>query len=203
MCMEKKILNERLAKQLEFCLKLDEEKNIQRQTHLCHHGRQENDAEHAWHMAIMAYLLKEHANEDVDISKVMIMCLIHDVVEIEAGDTYAYDEEAKKTQHEREMKAAEHLFGLLPEDQGSEFMNLFLEFEEGKTPEAAYARAMDNFQPLLLNDANEGESWIEHDVCRSTIEKRQSKTANGSKLLYEVTEQILDEHTDKGHIRNE
>ena len=185
-------MNDRLQKQIDFIVKIDEEKNILRQTHLSHHGRRENDAEHAWHMAIMAYLLQEYANQEVDIGRVMILCLIHDIVEIEAGDTYAYDEEAKKTQAERERKAAEHLFAMLPEDQCRMMHELFDEFEHGDTPEARFARAMDNFQPLLLNDANQGESWMEHDVARSSIDARQKKTADGSKQLYEVIESILD-----------
>ena len=194
-------MNDRLQKQIDFIVKIDEEKNILRQTHLSHHGRKENDAEHAWHMAIMAYLLQEYANQEVDIGRVMILCLIHDIVEIEAGDTYAYDEEAKKTQAERERKAAEHLFAMLPEDQCRMMHELFDEFEHGDTPEARFARAMDNFQPLLLNDANQGESWMEHDVARSSIDARQKKTADGSKQLYEVIESILDRHMELGHIR--
>ena len=194
-------MNDRLQKQIDFIVKIDEEKNILRQTHLSHHGRRENDAEHAWHMAIMAYLLQEYANQDVDIGRVMILCLIHDIVEIEAGDTYAYDEEANKTQAERERKAAEHLFAMLPEDQCRMMHELFDEFEHGDTPEARFARAMDNFQPLLLNDANQGESWMEHDVARSSIDARQKKTADGSKQLYEVIESILDRHMELGHIR--
>ena len=194
-------MNDRLQKQIDFIVKIDEEKNILRQTHLSHHGRRENDAEHAWHMAIMAYLLQEYANKEVDIGRVMILCLIHDIVEIEAGDTYAYDEEAKKTQAERERKAAEHLFAMLPEDQCRMMHELFDEFEHGDTPEARFARAMDNFQPLLLNDANQGESWMEHDVARSSIDARQMKTADGSKQLYEVIESILDRHMELGHIR--
>lgn len=194
-------MNDRLRKQIDFIVKIDEEKNILRQTHLSHHGRRENDAEHAWHMAIMAYLLQEYANQEVDIGRVMILCLIHDIVEIEAGDTYAYDEEAKKTQAERERKAAEHLFAMLPEDQCRMMHELFDEFEHGDTPEARFARAMDNFQPLLLNDANQGESWMEHDVARSSIDARQKKTADGSKQLYEVIESILDRHMELGHIR--
>lgn len=149
----------------------------------------------------MAYLLQEYANQEVDIGRVMILCLIHDIVEIEAGDTYAYDEEAKKTQAERERKAAEHLFAMLPEDQCRMMHELFDEFEHGDTPEARFARAMDNFQPLLLNDANQGESWMEHDVARSSIDARQKKTADGSKQLYEVIESILDRHMELGHIR--
>lgn len=194
-------MNDRLQKQIDFIVKIDEEKNILRQTHLSHHGRRENDAEHAWHMAIMAYLLQEYANQEVDIGRVMILCLIHDIVEIEAGDTYDYDEEAKKTQAERERKAAEHLFAMLPEDQCRMMHELFDEFEHGDTPEARFARAMDNFQPLLLNDANQGESWMEHDVARSSIDARQKKTADGSKQLYEVIESILDRHMELGHIR--
>ena len=194
-------MNDRLQKQIDFIVKIDEEKNILRQTHLSHHGRRENDAEHAWHMAIMAYLLQEYANQEVDIGRVMILCLIHDIVEIEAGDTYAYDEEAKKTQAERERKAAEHLFAMLPEDKCRMMHELFDEFEHGDTPEARFARAMDNFQPLLLNDANQGESWMEHDVARSSIDARQKKTADGSKQLYEVIESILDRHMELGHIR--
>ena len=194
-------MNDRLQKRIDFIVKIDEEKNILWQTHLSHHGRRENDAEHAWHMAIMAYLLQEYANQEVDIGRVMILCLIHDIVEIEAGDTYAYDEEAKKTQAERERKAAEHLFAMLPEDQCRMMHELFDEFEHGDTPEARFARAMDNFQPLLLNDANQGESWMEHDVARSSIDARQKKTADGSKQLYEVIESILDRHMELGHIR--
>ena len=193
--------NERLEKQIAFILKIDEEKNIMRQTHLSHHGRRENDAEHAWHMSIMAYLLKEYANEEVDISRVMIMCLIHDLVEIEAGDTYAYDMEGKKTQREREEKAADHIFGLLPDDQRDELRGIFEEFDTGDTPEARFARAMDNFQPLLLNNSNGGGDWKEHDVSRSTVETRQSRTAEGSKILYEKTEEILDDNVAKGSLK--
>ena len=126
---------ERLSRQRDFILEIDKEKLIQRQTHLSMQGRRENDAEHAWHMAIMAYLLKEYANEDIDISRVMIMCLIHDIVEIDAGDTYAYDAEGLKTQKEREKRAKERIFALLPEDQKAELQSLFEEFEAYETPE--------------------------------------------------------------------
>ncbi|MBO6088967.1 MAG: HD domain-containing protein, partial [Lachnospiraceae bacterium] len=129
-------MDERLQKQLDFSLEIDKEKNIFRQTSLSGHGRKENDAEHAWHMAIMAYVLKEYANEEVDISKVMLMCLIHDIVEIDAGDTYAYDPEAKKTQKEREEIANERIFSLLPDDQKAELSALFDEFEACETPES-------------------------------------------------------------------
>ncbi len=195
-------MEERLQKQIDFIVKIDEEKNIFRQTHLSHHGRRENDAEHAWHMAIMAFLLEEYANEPVDISKVMKLCLIHDLVEIEAGDTYAYDEEGLKSQAEREEKAAEHLFGMLPEDQRDMMIALFHEFDYGDTPEARFARTMDNFQPLLLNHSNEGGDWKEHDVTRVQVEKRQSRSKAGSEKLYEVTEMILDENERKGTLRS-
>lgn len=149
-------MDERLKKQLDFALEIDKEKNILRQTHLSGHGRNENDAEHAWHMAIMAYLLREYSNEPVDITRVMLMCLIHDVVEIDAGDTYAYDEEGKKTQKAREEAAKERIYSLLPEDQKEELAAIFDEFEESKTPESKFAHAMDNLQPLMLNNSNDG-----------------------------------------------
>ena len=141
-------MDQRLEKQLAFALEIDKEKNVLRQTHLSGHGRRENDAEHAWHMAIMAYLLREYANEAVDIGKVMLMCLIHDIVEIQAGDTYAYDSQGLETQKAREDAAKESLYGMLPEDQKRELIALFDEFEERETAEARFAHAMDNLQPL-------------------------------------------------------
>ena len=146
---------QRFEKQLDFILEADKEKKILRQTHITGYERQENDAEHAWHMAMMIYLLKEYANKEFDVAKAMMMALTHDIVEIDAGDTYAYDEKGKETQAEREAQAAERLYGLLPEDQASELRGLFEEFEACETPEARFVRAMDNFQPLLLNNANE------------------------------------------------
>ena len=141
-------MDERLKQQLDFTLEIDKEKNIFRQTHLSGHGRRENDAEHAWHMAIMAYLLREYANEPVDIAKVMAMCLIHDIVEIDAGDTFAYDEEGLKSQKAREDAAKERIFSILPDDQKKDLTALFDEFEYCETPESRYAHAMDNIQPL-------------------------------------------------------
>ena len=154
-------MDERLKKQLDFALEIDKEKNIFRQTHLSGHGRNENDAEHAWHMAIMAYLLKEYSNEPVDIGKVMLMCLIHDIVEI---DAYAYDAENLKTQKAREDAAKERIFSILPEEQKDELIKLFDEFEEFKTAESKFAQAMDNLQPLILNNSNGGGDWREHGV---------------------------------------
>ena len=193
-------MDERLAKQLEFALTIDKEKNILRQTHLSGHGRRENDAEHAWHMAVMAYLLKEYANEPVDIAKVMILCLIHDIVEIEAGDTYAYDEASHADKKEREDAAKEKIFSLLPEDQKSELIALFDEFEEGKTAEAKFAKAMDNVQPLILNNSNGGSDWREHRNTYAQIFGRHSRTRAGSEKLFEYTESVINRHIEEGNI---
>lgn len=194
---------ERFEKQLQFILEIDKEKNIFRQTHLSGHGRRENDAEHAWHMAIMIYLLKEYANEEIDLARAMMMALIHDIVEIDAGDTYAYDEKGLKTQKEREEKAADRIFGLLPGEQKEELRNLFEEFEAFSTPEARFARAMDNFQPLLLNHSNDGGDWKMHDVGRSKVERRHAATSLGSKEIGEYAMKLIDENVKKGNIRNE
>ena len=194
-------MDERLKKQLDFALEIDKEKNIFRQTHLSGHGRNENDAEHAWHMAVMAYLLREYANEEVDIAKVMLMCLIHDIVEIEAGDTYAYDAESLKTQKAREDAAKEKIYSMLPEDQKKELIALFDEFEEGVTAEAKFARAMDNLQPLILNHSNNGADWVSHQVTSAQVYGRQAKTKEGSEILYEVTEQMIQENIKKGSIK--
>lgn len=193
-------MDERLKKQLEFSLEIDKEKNIFRQTHLSNHGRNENDAEHAWHMAIMAYLLKEYSNEPVDISKVMLMCLIHDIVEIDAGDTYAYDEEGLKSQKEREKAAAKRIYGLLPDDQRDKLMSLFEEFEANETAEAKFAHSMDNLQPLMLNNSNGGGDWREHKVTANQVYGRQSKTKEGSEVLYEYTKQLIEENIKKGNL---
>lgn len=194
-------MDERIAKQLAFALEIDKEKRITRQTHLSEHGRNETDAEHAWHMAIMAYLLREYANEEVDITKVMLMCLIHDIVEIDAGDTYAYDSEGLATQKEREDKAKERIFSLLPEDQKNELISLFDEFEAYETPESKFAHSMDNFQPLILNNSNEGGDWKEHDVTAAKVYGRQSKTRLGSEKIYEITDQFIQENIRKGNLK--
>ena len=191
-------MSERMDRQINFILELDKEKNILRQTHLTGHGRRENDAEHSWHLAVMAYLLKEYANEPIDIARVMIMCLIHDAVEIDAGDTYAYDKEGLSTQKEREAKAADRIFGLLPADQRDEFRGIFEEFEANETPEARFAHAMDNFQPLLLNNSNNGGDWKEHDVCLEQVLGRQNKKKLGSEEIFARTMEILEDNVKKG-----
>ncbi len=194
---------ERFEKQLAFILEADKEKNILRQTHLSGHGRQENDAEHAWHMAMMIYLLKEYANAPIDLAKTMMMALIHDIVEIDAGDTYAYDAAGMETQAERERLAAERIFGLLPDDQREELRGLFEEFEAGETAEAKFARTMDNLQPLMLNDSNDGGDWKAHQVTRTQIMKRHARNQLGSEVIGAYTKELIEENIRKGNIRDE
>lgn len=194
---------ERFERQVNFILEIDKEKNILRQTHLSGHGRRENDAEHAWHMAVMIYLLKEYSNEPIDVAKAMMMALIHDIVEIDAGDTYAYDTAGLETQKEREEKAADRIFGMLPDDQRAELRSLFEEFEAYESPEAKFARAMDNFQPLLLNDSNEGGDWREHRVKKSQVMGRQMKTKLGSAEIWDYTKNIIEDNVRKGNIEND
>lgn len=193
-------MDDRLQRQIHFILEIDKEKNIFRQTHLSGHGRNENDAEHAWHMAVMAYLLREYANEPVDIARVMLMCLTHDVVEIDAGDTYAYDAEALATQRAREDAAKERIYALLPEDQGAELRAVFEEFEANETPEAKFAHAMDNLQPLLLNDSNGGGDWRAHQVTAAQVYGRQRKTREGSRELFALVDALLQKNIEQGNI---
>lgn len=196
-------MDERLKKQLAFALEIDKEKNIFRQTHLSGHGRNENEAEHAWHMAIMAYVLREYSNEKIDVAKVMLMCLIHDIVEIDAGDTYAYDAEKLKTQTARENAAKERIFSLLPDEQKEELIALFDEFEAFETPESKFAHAMDNLQPLMLNNSNGGADWKEHEVTAQQVYGRQSKTRLGSETLFEVVDSIIQKNIANGQIRED
>ncbi len=194
-------MDKRLEKQLDFSLEIDKTKKIFRQTHLSEGGRNENDAEHSWHMAVMAYLLREYANEEIDITKVIMMCLIHDIVEIDAGDTYAYDEEGLKSQKDREDRAKERIYSLLPEDQKNELISLFDEFEAYASPESKFAHAMDNLQPLILNDSNDGGDWRMHQVTSKQIYGRQKKTKLGSEKLFEVTDEIIKKNIEKGNIK--
>lgn len=193
--------SERLAQQFDFIREIDKEKFIGRQTYLSDGMRKENDAEHAWHMAIMTILLSEYANEEIDVLKTVTMLLIHDIVEIDAGDTYAYDEEAKKTQKEREEKAAERIFSLLPADQGSRLKALWQEFEACETKEAKFARTMDNIQPLMLNHATDGKAWVEHGVHLSQILNRNQRTPRGSEVLWEYAHtNFIQPNVENGHI---
>ena len=194
---------ERFERQLAFILEADKEKNILRQNRISGNIRRENDAEHAWHMAMMIYLLKEYSNEEIDVAKAMMMAIIHDIVEIDAGDTYAYDDKAKETQKEREEKAAERIFGILPDDQRDELRALFEEFEACESAEARFARAMDNFQPFLLNNSNNGESWREHDVTKAKVVGRQYKSRLGSEEIWKYTEELINENVKKGNLKDE
>lgn len=191
----------RIEKQFDFIKEIDKEKFITRQTYLSNGEKKENDAEHAWHMAIMTVLLSEYANSEIDVLKTMTMLLIHDIVEIDAGDTYAYDEDAKKTQAEREMKAAKRIFGLLPDDQGEKLMNLWIEFESAETAEAKFAHTMDNIQPAMLNDATDGKAWVEHTVHLHSILNRNKNTDKGSQKLWEYSrDNFIMPNVEKGRI---
>ena len=191
----------RLDQQFAFIREIDKEKFIGRQTYLSDGERKENDAEHAWHMAIMTMLLSEYANEPINVLHTIGMLLIHDLVEIDAGDTYAYDEEGKKTQAAREKKAADRIYGMLPEEQGKMLYDLWLEFEAQKTPEAKFARVMDNLQPMMLNAATDGKAWVEHGVHLAQIMKRNEHTAEYSEILMEYArEMFIQPNLDNGHI---
>ena len=174
----------RLEKQFAFCLEADKEKLIQRQTLLSNGEKKENDAEHAWHMSLMCILLSEYSNEPIDVLKTISMILIHDVVEIDAGDTYAYDDKAKLSQRDRELKAADRLFNILPDDQAKKLRALWDEFEEGKTPEARFAHTMDNIQPAMLNNSTDGRVWKERGVRLSQILERNKNTPDGSEVQF-------------------
>lgn len=193
--------DKRLNKQFEFCLEADKEKFIGRQTYLSDGVRKENDAEHAWHMAVMTLILGEYANEKIDLLKTISMILIHDIVEIDAGDTYAYDEEKKKSQKSRELAAADRIFTMLPEDQQQKFRQLWDEFEAAETPEAKFARAMDNVQPIMLNNATDGKSWKERSIRLSQILKRNQITPDGSQKLWDyMRENFIRPNVDSGKI---
>lgn len=194
----------RIEKQFEFLLEADKEKFIQRQTLKSDGETFENDAEHVWHMALMCLLLGEYSNEDIDLLKTISMILIHDVVEIDAGDTYAYDSEGLKSQRERELKAAKRLFGLLPDDQGEKFRALWKEFEEGKTAEAKFAHTMDNVQPAMLNNSTDGKMWAKNKVKISQILERNKNTADGSEKLWDYSyKNFILPNVEKGRIEED
>lgn len=196
-------MEDRLKKQIEFILELDKIKKITRQTYLSDASRKENDAEHSWHLAIMAVLLAEHANEKVDVLKVLTMVLIHDVVEIDAGDTYAYDQAGNATKREREVAAADRIFGLLPKEQAKDMRGLWDEFEENETPEARFAHTLDNVQPILLNDATNGLSWREHEVKQSQVRNRNKRTHEGSEELWSYISDIIENNVKKGNLKED
>ncbi len=191
---------ERLQEQIDFIMELDKIKKIVRQTPLSDGSRKENDAEHSWHMAVMCLVLAEYANEPIDMAHTLGMILMHDVVEIDAGDTYAYDTAGNETKRERELSAADRIFHLLPEGQAEKLRQLWDEFEEGKTPEARFANALDKIQPILLNHASHGVSWEEHQIHLAQILKRNEKTADGTRAVWEYARNLIDENVREGHI---
>lgn len=193
---------ERIEKQMEFLLELDKLKYITRQSYVADGSRHENDAEHSWHLALMAMLLSEYANEDIDVLHVIKMVLIHDAVEIDAGDTYAYDEAGNATKRQREEAAADRIFHLLPADQEREMRALFEEFEACITPEAAFANALDRVQPILLNHITGGRAWREHNVAARQVLDRNRKTEQGSQTLWELVKIIVEKNTDLGNLRD-
>lgn len=193
----------RLEQQVNFIVEIDKVKNIFRQTYLADANRKENDAEHSWHLAISAFLLKEHVKEEVDLLKTILMVLIHDLVEIDAGDTYAYDDAGAIDKREREEKGAERIFGMLPEDQGTYFRELWEEFETYESADAKFAHLLDNFQPLLLNDASNGKSWEEHGVKKSQIYKRNEKIEETSAPVWEYMKALIQKHIELGHVKDE
>ena len=192
---------ERLEKQLDFIREIDKEKQIFRQNCLTDGTRKENDAEHAWHMAIMVFLLSEYANEEIDVLKTIRMLLIHDIVEIDAGDTYAYGDVLKTEQHAKEELAAKRIFGLLPEDQAKEMCDIWEEYEECITPEAKFANTLDRVQPLMLNDITGGKSWKEHGVAASQVLDRNENTRLGSEKLWGHVKGLIDKNKELGNLK--
>ena len=194
-------MDDRLKKQMAFALEMDKEKGIGRQTYILDALRKENDAEHGWHLALMTMVLSEYSNEPIDVSRTVSMVVIHDIVEIDAGDTYAYDSVGNATKADREQKAADRIFNILPADQAEYFMGLWREFEEAKTPEAKFANTIDSVQPLMLNDASNGLAWREHQVASSKVRERaERKIRPGSEKLYQMVLKIIDANIAKGNL---
>jgi putative hydrolase of HD superfamily len=194
------VSDERLTQQLSFILELDKAKQIFRQNPLTDGSRRENDAEHMWHLAVMTAVLAEHADEPVDVAKVIVMLLLHDVVEIDAGDTFVYDEAAHEGKEERERAAADRIFGLLPADQVRAFRDLWDEFEAKATPEARFAGAMDRLQPLLLNHASAGGAWAEHGIVATQVRKRNAPIGDASARLWAEALAVIDDAVGKGYL---
>lgn len=193
----------RLEQQMNFIMEVDKLKNIVRQNYLSDASRKEDDADHSWHLALMCALLSEYSNEKIDVMKTMIMVLIHDVVEIDAGDTYAYDVEMNTSKIERELAAADRIFKLLPEDQAKQMRELWDEFEEGATPEAKFAATLDRVQPFLLNAASDGKSWKEHGVSFSQVMKRNDVTPDGSLALWEYQYELMKQQVKIGNLQDD
>jgi putative hydrolase of HD superfamily len=193
----------RLEQQIHFILEVDKIKNIVRQNYLSDGSRKEDDADHSWHLALMCAVLSEYSNEKIDLIKTITMVLIHDIVEIDAGDTYAYDASGNVSKQKRELAAAERIFNLLPKDQALQMRSLWDEFEESVTPEAKFASTLDRVQPFLLNAASNGKSWKEHEVTFSQVMKRNEVTHEGSEALWEYQYKLMQQQVEKGNLINE
>lgn len=190
-----------LSKQLSFIQEIDKIKYIQRKTKLFNSNRPENDAEHSWHLAMMTLVLAEHANTEIDVLKVLKMVLIHDIVEIDAGDTFIYDTLKSHTNTENELQAAKRIFGLLPTEQANELIAIWQEFEAGLTNEAKFAKAMDRLEPLLQNTSNNGGTWKEFDVDYSKVYEKKKVIQEASTTLWNYAENLLNESVDKGILK--
>ena len=192
---------ERLLQQIEFIKEIDKLKYIQRKTKLFNSDRSENDAEHSWHLAMMAVILSEHANTKVDLLKVVKMVLIHDIVEIDAGDTFIYDTQKNHTNTDEELLAAKRIFGLLPAEQTAEFIAIWEEFETGETDEAKFAKSMDRLEPLLQNTSNNGGTWKEFDVPFEKVYEKKKAIKHGSEVIWQYSESLLNENVEKGILK--
>ncbi|MGA1195015.1 MAG: HD domain-containing protein [Candidatus Latescibacterota bacterium] len=193
-------MSDRLHKQMAFLMEIDQLKQVFRQTYLLDESRKENDAEHSWHFAMFAVLLVEYANEKVDLLKVIKMALVHDLVEIDAGDTFLYDVVGNADKAEREEKAAKRIFGLLPPDVGQELHDLWIEFEAKETPESKFAGSLDRLQPFLHNIHTQGRAWSEHGISAKQIRKRNCVIEDGSKMLWDYAVGLIDEAVAQGHV---
>jgi putative hydrolase of HD superfamily len=192
---------DQLLQQINFIKEIDKIKYIQRKTKLFHSDRPENDAEHSWHLAMMTIVLAEHSDVPVDVLKVLKMVLIHDIVEIDAGDTFIYDTQKNHSNTENELIAANRIFGLLPTEQAEELIAIWQEFEAGETPEARFAKAMDRIEPLLQNTSNNGGTWREFDVDYSKVFEKKKVIAQGSATLWKFAENLLNESVEKGILK--
>ncbi|MEO2204649.1 HD domain-containing protein [Paenibacillus pabuli] len=191
-------MSESLQDQIQFLIEIDKLKTIERRTRIIHGDRRENDAEHSWHLAMMALVLQSHANKDVDILKVIKMLLVHDLVEIDAGDTFVYDTAGHTDKYDREIKAAHRLFGMLPEVQGEEMLNLWLEFEAKETNEAQFASALDRLQPLIHNYQNQGDTWQKYNITSDQVINRNREMADASDTLWTYVQQLIQNSVDQG-----
>ncbi|MCF6139269.1 HD domain-containing protein [Alkalihalobacillus berkeleyi] len=193
---------QRLQQQMGFLLEIDQLKNILRQTHVTDSSRRENDAEHSWHLAVMAIVLEEYANEkNINILHVVKMLLIHDLVEIDAGDTFAYDEKGYEDKEEREEEAAERIFSILPEDQADMIYALWREFEDRETAEARFAAALDRLHPMLLNHQTKGITWQKHDIRKEQVLSRNKTIAEGSEDLWEYAQAVIEDAVENGYLK--